>query len=100
MKIKPIHQCKTVAELIAAPHRWCRGYSFMSARGKLTSGLFATRFCLLGAVRHVYKSNAGINVANRRLDKALDHSKASDYITFNDNSTHAQVLRLVKKARV
>lgn len=102
MKVKPIGQCRTVAELLSTPHRWCREVSAKNAHGHEVNpnAVGAARFCLIGAVNRVYKSNASRNLVNRRLDKALDRRQASDCVSFNDRSTHAQVLRLVKEARV
>jgi hypothetical protein len=57
----------------------------------------AVRFCLLGACERVYKSEYKCRQVETRLMRVIG---SKDIAKFNDTSSHAQVLRAVKKANI
>jgi hypothetical protein len=107
--MKPINECKTVAELLETPERWIKGKHVRLNNGEegnigldiLNSDLKkACAFCLEGAIIYLYgygTDEALAATTNVRL--CLD----TDYIfQFNDNpsTTHQQVLEVVRKAGI
>jgi hypothetical protein len=97
---------KTVEDLLKNKTRWTRFAYARNKYGKAVklSSSHATRFCLTGALIKIYGSpqtDKHID-ANFKLFKTL-RKKSRKYggpIFFNDTHTHAEVLNLVKQAKI
>ncbi len=104
--MKPIEECRTVAELLEAPERWCRGAPARNSSGNSvppTSHL-AVCWCLSWAVYKVYWNN-GFEVKRKVLSDALASDPSAGGVnvpSWNDAELrkHADVLALVGKAGI
>lgn len=105
---------KTVAELLAAPERWTKGW-FARRDDNLVGGWVlpndprAACWCLSGAVERVYPSGGAQADACCKLYRVLeelgdraDPANGFDLSAWNDaaSRTHAEVLELVTKAGI
>lgn len=94
-----MREYKTVAGLLADPERWCKGAAAkLTRRGGSCPVDIGKMFCLLGAIHRVYKTNEKIGNIVYKVRELI----GKDIITWNDarRRTHAQVLAVVKKARI
>lgn len=69
--IKPIEECKTVAELLASPERWIKNSWAKDAEGNAMFGNNpkAVCFCLGGAIHRIYGE---LNPIERSSDFVID----------------------------
>jgi hypothetical protein len=97
--MKPkVRKHKTVLSLLRDPSRWTQCAFARNEKGNAVpfDSAEAVRFCLLGACKRVYGGWRGFEVL-RRIEKA---GNTSNVVTFNDNHSHAEVLALLKKAKI
>jgi hypothetical protein len=102
--IKPITECKTVAELLADPQRWAKGYYAYDEHGVgcAPESDRACKFCLAGAVLRLNgpltDSLEKLAAARRKLFPSFENNVAA----FNDHSgtSHEMIMQLVKEAGV
>jgi hypothetical protein len=101
---------KTVYELLESPERWTQKKFAADKDGKKVSELDsrAVKFCLTGAIVHVYFPKGGVISAinSKYYQKVLKiicgaRSPFSHSVCeFNDSHTHAEILELVKGAGI
>ena len=94
-----MREYKTVAGLLSDPSRWCKGAMAKETRGGSSCSILDGKmFCLYGAIERVYQD------MNKRYEVVGKVRKllGRDIIEFNDarRRTHAEVLAVVKKARI
>jgi Fe-S-cluster formation regulator IscX/YfhJ len=103
--MKPISECKTVAELLESPERWKQGNAW-GAKDKQFAATReeATCFCVIGAIAYIYGDEYG-SVTMKCFDmrKKLELIVGTHAIVnWNDdpNRTHTEVLEAVRKAGI
>jgi hypothetical protein len=97
-----IEKFKTVRELLADKSRWCQRFYARDAKGRRVNPRdgSAVSFCLLGACARVYASRPALE-EREAIDKLQQLIPLyPGIVTFNDTSSHAQVLDLVTKAGI
>jgi len=101
-KLKPINECKTVAELLSSPSRWTRNTNARNNLGGVvcTNNPKACRFCLMGAI---YRISANTNIDSSILVKKWydgNHDLNTGITWFNDSNSFKKVRRSVLKAKI
>jgi len=93
---------KTVAALLRDKRRWTKGTTGETADGLVVGwdSPKAVRFCLVGAIRKVYGPRSNSIMETLRKHHLLNNS--CGIINFNDaaSTSHADVMRLVRKAKI
>lgn len=102
MTIKPINECKTVAELLEDPGRWTKKANARTWWRFSTdpNASNARCWCIMGAIQKIY--GPGRNAIEiSRISNCLP-STCGAIVPFNDhpNTTHAEVLDAVRKAGI
>jgi hypothetical protein len=104
--MKPINECKTVAELLESPERWTKGKAWGTANGQHAMGRDeATCFCVIGAIAYIYGDCPEGTVGKRSLlmRKKVEFEANTCYLaSWNDapERTHEEVLDVVRKAGI
>lgn len=104
-------QYKTVRELLSDPDRWTKKAMAVDGAGcpVVLYSPEACRWCLLGAMLHVYRSDEEYGKASERLYSMLrpqlqefSLSEAFNLVAWNDaeERTYQEVIDLVTKAGV
>lgn len=90
---------KAARDLIAKPENWTTGGLARNTDGVFVSvaSLDAVCFCALGAIDKVSEDMAARSLAYERLRDALGEGRRM-VATFNDSSSHSEVLDLFSKA--
>ena len=95
---KPIDECRTVAELLEVPERWCRGAFARDANGYPCQPLTieAESFCLHGAMLRVYRDLA----AQKSAHLELIHAAGCGLQAYNDTPgrRHSEIVRVAQCA--
>jgi hypothetical protein len=95
MKLKPINECKTVAELLADKSRWTRKACYRDSDGEeVCFKAEATCFCLYAAVEVIYGPE--IKTPCETLRRVIGGS----IICFNDAHTYEEVYAKVLEAGI
>jgi hypothetical protein len=102
--MKEISECRTVYELLESPERWHKG-NYTNVADTLHTGINspeATCFCILGAIRKVYKLTRDSNEYAAILKASLELAHYEYLHEWNDapERTHAEVLEAVRKAGI
>jgi hypothetical protein len=106
--MKPINECKTVAELLESPERWTKG-EYAKDNDDNQIDVFdprATCFCVQGAIQRVYKRSNDLNDEKLKLETLLKQMELIGECGFlcdwNDNpeTTHEMVLDVVRRAGI
>lgn len=100
-EIKPLSQCKTVAEIFADPARWTQGAMARRADRRLCSRFSheAVCFCLAGAINQIYGMETGRMGVYAKVGEAL---VGTGMIPWNDHPERKfeEVQALVKKLNI
>jgi hypothetical protein len=100
---------KSVRGLLQDKNRWTKGALAVNASGKVVSSSSETavKFCLVGAVSRIYPSEKNFLKRADVFKRLLAALKSFKYcyptiVQFNDAhlTTHDEVLKLIRKARV
>lgn len=107
---KPINECTTVYELLEDPNRWTQHEFARNKDGEscLTNSEEAVCFCLSGACKKIARkiSRHSTFLMNDLGDALLrlhpDNFSGGNYVLWQDQPerTHAEVLAVVKEARI
>jgi hypothetical protein len=99
--MKPINECKTVAELLEDPSRWTK---FISKGIRLDNNIAIISydpsktncFCLMGALDQIY--GPMWDIPKGKLERTI----GGNIVCFNDafETTHEMVLNVVRKAGI
>lgn len=99
--VKPISECTTVAELLEDPARWTKKTSARNRAGYSAGpkGLDACCWCLRGAITRIYSDHPTMLMsALEKVHQLLPGVESLE--NWNDDSTHAEVLELVRRAGI
>jgi hypothetical protein len=94
--MKPINECKTVAELLESPERWIKGSMYDNFS-------WPKQFCLYGAICHIYGPQKEGEYCDKIRTVLAETPRASiSLVQFNDapERTHSEVLEAVRKAGI
>jgi hypothetical protein len=103
--MKPISECKTVAELLESPERWAQGFFAFNQDGDTRSPRSdeACKWCVFGAIKRIYSGSAE-DEAFYKLNDIIHESDPRFILMVNWNDdpkrTHAEVLEAVRKAGI
>lgn len=104
VRLKPIDQCTTVAQLLGGPSRWTQDVMACTRCGydREPTDDGAERWCLSGALVRVYQDDNARLKASLRLRRAIKLGPREQLIHWNDDCdrTHRQVLAAVRRAGV
>lgn len=87
-----------VLDLLRDPKRWHKGSLFQNKHGNICLGSHACSYCLLGAVAVSYEELTDRRTACNKITSLL----STDISQFNDdpNTTHADIIKVLEKAKV
>lgn len=97
--LKPIAECKTVAELLADKSRWTqRAYARLpDGHSVMDHNEDAVCFCVVGAIKRVYSDRVSRLMA---LDLMMAKCGCANIDKFNDTHTYAEVYAKVLEANI
>jgi hypothetical protein len=103
--MKPINECKTVAELLESPERWIKGKAWSNSSGQFAiDRTDAACFCAIGAIAYIYGDEYGTCNGRcleqrKKLEPIIGTSALAEW---NDapERTHAEVLNVVRQAGI
>ncbi len=100
--LKPISECRTVAELLADERRWVKGAYAVNQNGHPcdTRNDEAVRWCLLGACSRIYRDfRTSLECVALHQDIVEMSGEIVTIFDYNDaeSRTHAEVLELVTR---
>lgn len=97
--IKPINECKTVAELLADPKRWTQHrYAKNQFRNPvLYDDPSAICWCLLGAINKIYSNISQVFDAEKKIHRVIKWAPMTE---FNDNNDYQTVYAKVLEAGI
>ena len=99
--MKPIDKCTTVAELLCDKSRWTTGHYARSANGPCSPlSDDAECFCIIGAMRRVYRTIPGYCAAAARLRAVIGDDSWAATTGWNDRSTFTTIKKAIKKAKI